>query len=76
MIEFKHPQLSIKRQCELLDLNRSNLYYNALATILEDLELLKLIEKLYFSVPFYGYRKVTIWLKNQGFNVTQNESDD
>lgn len=71
MIEKKHISLSITRQCELLEVNRSNLYYNPVATSQEDLEVLKLIGKLYFSLPFYGYRKVTVWLKIQGFIVNQ-----
>lgn len=35
--------------------------YNAVATSMQNLELLKSIGKLNFSVPFYGYQKVTIW---------------
>ena len=71
MIDFKNNKLSITKQCELLDINRSNLYYKPVTTSQEDLDILKLIGKLYFSKPFYGYRKVTIWLKTQGFEVNK-----
>lgn len=71
MIDLKNNKLSIKRQCELLEVNRSNLYYCAVKTSQEDLDILKLIGKLYFSKPFYGYRKVTVWLLVQGFVVNE-----
>ena len=58
MIELQHNELSIKRQCELLEINRSTLYYSPKEVSGQDLEILKLIGKLYFSRPFYGYRKV------------------
>lgn len=71
MIDFNNNKLSLKRQCELLDVNRSRIYYSPVATNQEDLDILKLIGQLYFSKPFYGYRKVTIWLKNQGFEINE-----
>ena len=67
MIELQHNELSIKRQCELLEINRSTLYYSPKEVSGQDLEILKLIGKLYFSRPFYGYRKVAFWLKEQGY---------
>lgn len=71
MIDLKDNILSITKQCELLNVNRSNLYYKPVESSQEDLEILKLIGKLYFTVPFYGYRKVTLWLKKQGYLVNE-----
>lgn len=71
MIELKHKGISITRQCKLLDINRSNLYYNAIETSEEELSILKSIGRLYLSKPFYGYRKVTVWLQKQGYSVNK-----
>jgi len=71
IIELQHNELSIKRQCELLEVNRSTLCYSPKEVSGQDLEILKLIGKLYFSRPFYGYRKVAFWLKEQGYLVNE-----
>lgn len=71
MIDFKDNQLSITKQCELLDVNRSNLYYKPVVIRQEDVNLLKIIRKLYFTKSFYGYRKVALCLEKQGFVVNK-----
>ena len=59
MIEPHHPELSIRRQCELIGLNRSTYYWQpALETEL-NMILMDLIDKEYTRAPFYGYRKMT-----------------
>jgi len=35
----------------------------------EDVIILKMLSSLYLTHPFYGYRKVTIWLKKQGYEM-------
>jgi putative transposase len=67
MISLEDTNLSISKQCALLAVNRSNLYYRPVCVDSEDLEILKLIGKLYFSCPFYGYRKVTAWVNSKGY---------
>jgi putative transposase len=51
----------------LLEINRSTFYYIPKEVSGQDLEILKLIGKLYFSRPFYDYLKVAFWLKEQGY---------
>ena len=63
LIDKEHPQLSVRRQCELLGLNRSTLYYEPAPETAENLALLKLIDKQYTDHPFYGSRKMTRWLQ-------------
>jgi putative transposase len=65
LIEVNHPQLSVRRQCELLGLNRSTLYYEPAAETVENLALMKLIDKQYTDCPFYGTRKMTAWLRKE-----------
>ena len=66
MVDRRHPSLSIVRQCRLLDISRSGLYYQPKGISEEDLTLMKLIDRQYLATPFYGARKIAAWLKSQG----------
>ena len=66
MVDHQHPSLSIVRQCRLLDISRSGLYYQPKGISDEDLALMKLIDRQYLNTPFYGARKIAAWLKSQG----------
>jgi putative transposase len=61
-----HPQISVMRQCELLDLARSSLYYQPVPTSPDELHLMKLIDQAYTLRPFYGIRKMTEYLQTHG----------
>lgn len=50
--------LSVRRQCELLEVSRSGLYYEPVGTSAEDLALMKRIDQTHLQWPFYGSRKV------------------
>ena len=58
--------MSVRRQCELLALNRSSLYYVAAAESAENLRLMRLLDEEYTRHPFYGSRRMTVWLEGQG----------
>lgn len=62
-------QLSLSHQCELLSLHRSILYYEPAKVCSEDLEMMALMDKQYLKTPFYGYRKMLIFLVQQGYHV-------
>ena len=72
-IESTHPQLSISRQCSLLKLHRSSYYRAAPPTIESERNqsLMRLIDEEYTRHPFYGSRKITRWLKDQGEQVSR-----
>lgn len=69
MIEPEHPELSIRRQCQLLDLNRATYYYRPAAESEENLALMRLIDEQYLRTPFYGYPRMTVSLRQQGYTV-------
>jgi putative transposase len=71
MIEPDHPALSVRRQCELLGLSRSSLYYEPGGAAAEDLRLMRRIDEQYTARPFYGSRRMTIWLNEQGEEVNR-----
>ena len=69
MIEPGHPQLSIRRQCELVGLNRSTFYYTPAEESDLNLHLMRLIDTYYTKAPFYGYRKMAVRLGKRGYAV-------
>ena len=62
-------KITICRQCELLELNRSSLYYKAKGETEYNEQLMKLIDKQYVKTPFYGIDKMTKWLHSKKHNV-------
>ena len=70
-VDRRHPSLSVVRQCGLLDISRSGLYYQPVGISEEDLTLMKLIDRQYLATPFYGARKIAAWLKSQGHRVNR-----
>jgi putative transposase len=69
MIEPDHPAISVRRQCELLGLARSGLYYEPTGESAENLGLMRLIDQAYTRWPFYGVERMTAWLQRQGHSV-------
>ncbi len=61
----------MRRQCALLGLTRSNVYYRPARTPADDLRLMRLIDEQYTACPFYGSRRMTAWLVRQGEAVNR-----
>jgi putative transposase len=71
LIETRHPQLSIRRQCELLGLNRSSFYHEPATETVENLRLMRRIDEQYLRTPFYGSRRMAAWLAREGEGVNR-----
>lgn len=71
MIENHHPDISIRRQCELIGLNRSTFYTEPDGETALNLQLMRLIDEQYLRTPFYGYPKMTVELRRQGYLVNR-----
>jgi len=71
MVDKRYPVLSLSRQCDLLEIHRSGLYYSPVPECAENLMLMRLIDEQYYKTPFYGLRKVTAWLKSLGHHVNK-----
>ena len=71
LVEPEHPELSIVRQCDLLGLPRSSYYYAPIEAHQEDLLLKRLLDEQYTRTPFYGSRRMTAWLVDQGHAVNR-----
>ena len=68
MIQSKH-KLSKSRQCELLSLNRSSLYYQPRPESSENLRLMRIIDEQFLKTPYYGSRQMMRHLVREGHNV-------
>jgi len=73
MIEPDNKVLSIVKQCELLEINRSSFYYQK-KTYLERCEktLINAIIQIYELLPFYGYRRIQLELNKRGIHAGKN----
>lgn len=69
LIEPTHAQISIARQCDLIGLPRSTYYYHAQGESAEKLALMHLLDQQYTATPYYGVRRMTAWLRSQGYTV-------
>ncbi len=69
MVKKDHPQLSIRRQCVLLGVNRATYYKPARGESEETLALMKEIDQLYLKYPFYGARRMQQALQLEGIRV-------
>lgn len=69
LIDPQHPELSIRKQCELLEVARSRYYYEPVPMDEESLTLMNLIDEQYTRTPYYGSRRLTAWLRRKGYEV-------
>jgi len=66
-----NTSLSMRRQCELLGVNRSSLYYEPVKPDAEELEVMRQIDELHLKYPFYGSRKIARTMKTKGVVVNR-----
>ena len=71
MVEPNNSQLSIRRQCELLGLNRASYYHEPATETIENLQLMRRIDEQYLKTPFFGSRRMAIVLANEGEEVNR-----
>jgi len=70
MINKEHSRLSIRKQCDLLSIHRSGLYYQPKRTSKLNQELMHLIDQHYLQKPYYGVYRMWEWLqKDKGYQV-------
>jgi len=67
----KNSDLSIVKQCKLLKLNRSSIYYKAAPVSKENLELMRLIDELHLERPVRGSRTMQDRIVARGFVVNR-----
>jgi putative transposase len=72
MIEAQHPKVSVRRQCELLSVSRSGWYAaREREPSVQDVALMKEIDRIYTDCPWYGSRRISVALKRGGRTVNR-----
>jgi putative transposase len=71
LIDRSCQNISINRQCELLNVSKGSLYYEPMGIDSYSLELMDLIDRQFTETPFYGSRRLTAWLNRQGYPVNR-----
>jgi len=72
MVNTKHQQLSVRRQSELLKINRSMLYYEESDKTVNFI-LSNKIAGIYSSYPIYGYRRITAILERENIEANHKK---
>lgn len=65
LVDWDHDAISLRRQCDLLGVNRTSLYYRPLGESQENLRLMRWIDEQYTRTPFFGSRRMTAWLRKE-----------
>lgn len=65
----REDKVSVTRQCKLLDLSRSGIYYKPVPLKKIDMDLMRQIDEIHLLYPFYGSRKIRNELWSKGYDV-------
>lgn len=69
LVDIKMKKITVRRQCELLGISRSIVYYKSSAGNSNDASLMRFIDREHILHPFYGYRKITRFLRTLDYMV-------
>ncbi len=74
-IEPNHPLLSVREQCRILNVNRSNIYYTPREKVYSDeqLSLMRLVDGIYTRYPFFGTRQMSDYITLHHHAVKRHE---
>ena len=69
LIEREEQSVPVSRQCSLLCLHRSSLYYKPREESSENLDIMRLLDEQYFQTPFYGVERLLALLQRKGYRI-------
>ena len=62
LVDINGGKISIRKQCELLQVSRSGLYYKPSEISMEDKIIMRKIDEQFTKTPYYGVRRITAQL--------------
>ena len=65
----KNVNLSLSRQCKILKISRSSLYYTPIGFSAKTLELMRQIDRVFTQYPFFGSRQIVAYLPRKGYHA-------
>ena len=71
LVERQSPEMSIVRQCKLLSIHRSGLYYTPSPESEENLGIMRWLDEQYLSTPFYGVERLLPLLTLLGYRINR-----
>jgi len=71
LIESDRPDITVIRQCDLLQLPRSSFYYKPKGEDEYNQILMNRIDEINTEYPFYGYPRMTAELRREGYNINE-----
>lgn len=71
LVEENHRDLSLVKQCELLAVSRSGLYYQPVPESEENLKIMRLLDEQYLKTPFYGVERLLVLLMVMGYPINR-----
>ena len=69
LIEPEHPHMSLARQCDLVGVPRSSFSSRPQGERAEHLHVMRLLDEQYTLTPYDGVRRMTAWLRRDGYHV-------
>lgn len=69
LVSSRYKRMSIRKQCDLLSVNRSSLYYTPCGEKPENLKIMKLMDKHATDHPAEGVKSMVFMLRNKGYQV-------
>ena len=71
LVDRGHVQLSIRRQCALLDIARSGVYRPPRPANDNDPALMRRLDELFMRWPFFGSRRMAAMLRAEGHSINR-----
>jgi len=72
LVAVSHPRLSLSKQCDILDISRSSIYYKPKGESALNEQLMKCIDRYFLLHPYYGVERMTDYLNmDLGYRVNE-----
>src|SRR5215211_1137829 len=71
MIEKENTEVSLVKQCDLLEISRSGLYYEPVKESQENLSIMRYLDEQYLKTPFYGVERLLVMLTILGYTINR-----
>jgi len=72
MIRKENTNLSLTRQCKLLKISRSSIYYTPVGFDQATIDLMHEIGRIFIKYPFFGSRQIAAYLPQSGFSAERH----
>ena len=76
MIDRGRPKPSVSRPPRRMGVSRSSLYCRPVEASLKDLDIMAKMDRQYLKTPFYGSRRMSVWLRSQGHKVNRSDASE